>query len=368
MLAPTQPQTSLDQVMSDLRSAFGQFQAGPTPELGTKVQDLARLAIQVAQTVPGMDLPSLAFRALTDEITGMLTAIESVGVSQESVESLTGQIRDIEEAQRLSLEAIDAEMQAANETRASQLAGIDAQIEAARDAQVIQLAAIDLRLEAIRENEAAQLDALSAAEQAAVQELQARALNALEGVRQIVLVQLTALQEQQRIEQERLQAILGDQTYEQYIASKQKEAVTLLQGIQETLRVYLGSLIQVMLPVINPPAPEINDIPTAPTGGGTGFFTPIQDNFPAMAAGGIVTRPTIALIGESGAEAVIPLNKLPAPGRSTPINLSINIQVVAGPGANGRQLAKELDPEIAQIIAGPSSTHSALLKLVKEVA
>jgi len=39
-------------------------------------------------------------------------------------------------------------------------------------------------------------------------------------------------------------------------------------------------------------------------GGGGGM------EVPAMAAGGLVTKPTLAMIGERGAEAVIPLNRL----------------------------------------------------------
>jgi hypothetical protein len=41
--------------------------------------------------------------------------------------------------------------------------------------------------------------------------------------------------------------------------------------------------------------------------GGKGFDVP---NIPMLADGGIVTRPTLALIGEAGAEAVIPLSKM----------------------------------------------------------
>jgi hypothetical protein len=41
--------------------------------------------------------------------------------------------------------------------------------------------------------------------------------------------------------------------------------------------------------------------------GGKGFDVP---NIPMLAEGGIVTKPTLALIGEAGAEAVIPLSKM----------------------------------------------------------
>ena len=45
----------------------------------------------------------------------------------------------------------------------------------------------------------------------------------------------------------------------------------------------------------------INTKATPPTGGGL--------SIPAMANGGIVTSPTLALIGEAGPEAVVPLNR-----------------------------------------------------------
>jgi hypothetical protein len=41
---------------------------------------------------------------------------------------------------------------------------------------------------------------------------------------------------------------------------------------------------------------------------------------PAMAAGGIVTRPTLALIGEAGPEAVVPLSQM-GQGDSITVNI-----------------------------------------------
>jgi hypothetical protein len=45
---------------------------------------------------------------------------------------------------------------------------------------------------------------------------------------------------------------------------------------------------------------------------------------PAMADGGIVTRPTIAMVGEAGAEAIIPLNRSGGMGGGTVNNININ--------------------------------------------
>lgn len=53
--------------------------------------------------------------------------------------------------------------------------------------------------------------------------------------------------------------------------------------------------------------------------GGAGFDVP---NIPKLAAGGIVTSPTFALIGEAGPEAVVPLGKGGGMGNSITINVN----------------------------------------------
>lgn len=52
--------------------------------------------------------------------------------------------------------------------------------------------------------------------------------------------------------------------------------------------------------------------------GGRGF------HIPELARGGIVTRPTLALIGEAGPEAVVPLNRVGSGGGE--VNITINVQ------------------------------------------
>jgi hypothetical protein len=53
--------------------------------------------------------------------------------------------------------------------------------------------------------------------------------------------------------------------------------------------------------------------------GGKGFDVP---NIPELAAGGIVTSPTVALIGEAGPEAVVPLNRMGQMGTNVTINVN----------------------------------------------
>jgi TP901 family phage tail tape measure protein len=58
---------------------------------------------------------------------------------------------------------------------------------------------------------------------------------------------------------------------------------------------------------------------------------------PAMAKGGIVTGPTLALIGEAGPEAVVPLT-----GNNMPMGATYNINVTAGMGADGAVIGREI--------------------------
>jgi hypothetical protein len=43
-----------------------------------------------------------------------------------------------------------------------------------------------------------------------------------------------------------------------------------------------------------------------------------------MAAGGVVTGPTLALIGEAGPEAVIPLDRMGSMGGDTTVNINVH--------------------------------------------
>lgn len=65
--------------------------------------------------------------------------------------------------------------------------------------------------------------------------------------------------------------------------------------------------------------------------GGKGF------SIPKMAAGGIVTRPTIALLGEAGPEAVVPLGNAGGFG-----NIVINVYALAGTAEVGKRVYESL--------------------------
>lgn len=67
-----------------------------------------------------------------------------------------------------------------------------------------------------------------------------------------------------------------------------------------------------------------------------GLDTP---DIPHLATGGIVNRPTLALIGERGPEAVVPLNRMATVGGGTVINVTINH---SGLGIDSPKLQREI--------------------------
>jgi hypothetical protein len=72
--------------------------------------------------------------------------------------------------------------------------------------------------------------------------------------------------------------------------------------------------------------------------------TPAPGSIPGLADGGIVTGPTIALIGEAGPEAVIPLDRGMRTGSGTTINLTVN----AGMGTNGAEVGRQIVDALKQ--------------------
>lgn len=71
-------------------------------------------------------------------------------------------------------------------------------------------------------------------------------------------------------------------------------------------------------------------------------FSISTPNIPYLANGGIVTRPTLAVIGEAGPEAVIPLNGRYSTGGDTHY-WTVNVPPTANPVAVGREIRRMLD-------------------------
>jgi hypothetical protein len=70
--------------------------------------------------------------------------------------------------------------------------------------------------------------------------------------------------------------------------------------------------------------------------GGKGFSFPQFPSIPALADGGIVNRPTLALIGEAGPEAVVPL------GRGGGMGGSMNVTINMPAGSDGEEVVRAL--------------------------
>jgi hypothetical protein len=92
------------------------------------------------------------------------------------------------------------------------------------------------------------------------------------------------------------------------------------------------------------------DIPNwVPGVGGKGFSVP---NIPMLAQGGIVTGPTLAMIGEgNGPEAVIPLDRMGDFGMGGGINITVNAGLVSSPDQVGQQIIEAIQK--AQRRSGP---------------
>jgi hypothetical protein len=69
-------------------------------------------------------------------------------------------------------------------------------------------------------------------------------------------------------------------------------------------------------------------------GSAAGGANPAGLDYKAMATGGIVTSPTLALIGEAGPEAVIPLSKAGGMG----MNITVNAGLVSTPDQVGQDI------------------------------
>ena len=73
-------------------------------------------------------------------------------------------------------------------------------------------------------------------------------------------------------------------------------------------------------------------------------------NVPGFADGGIVTSPTLAMVGEAGPEAIIPLSDAGAGGFGTTINITINGDV------SGEELVQKVGDKLVRILQLSSAT------------
>lgn len=98
------------------------------------------------------------------------------------------------------------------------------------------------------------------------------------------------------------------------------------EGVKKLINGAIGKLndaLEFKIPI--PGAPDIHVNPP---------------DIPYLASGGIVTRPTVAVIGEAGPEAVVPLNRF---GFGTRVEVNVNVAPTADRASIGREIQRALD-------------------------
>ena len=157
---------------------------------------------------------------------------------------------------------------------------------------------------------------------------------------------------------EKLGEILGELTLQEYIALKQKEATDALQSLKSWADSYWTNLQSVLAggQAAQPNSPTPAPISPAPSetcpicntpGGQHQAWCPYAQSW-FGASGGIVTRATRAVIGEAGAEAVIPLSKLK--DYTTNVSISPTINITATGNISPVTLAKTIEQVIINSI------------------
>ncbi|MDD2230952.1 MAG: hypothetical protein PHY48_16310 [Candidatus Cloacimonetes bacterium] len=107
-----------------------------------------------------------------------------------------------------------------------------------------------------------------------------------------------------------------------------------LEGVKSTIKGFINWMVEQINSIIR----SINGI--AAKGASTlGMKSISIPTIPALAEGGIVTRPTLALIGEAGPEAVVPLSR----GRSAGAGTVFNVYITGNQYMNEREFEKMLN-------------------------
>ena len=97
---------------------------------------------------------------------------------------------------------------------------------------------------------------------------------------------------------------------------------SIISAIVEGLRRAGGAISSFIMGLI----PDVGSIVDSIVGGATSKAKGlIKSIIPGFASGGIVTKPTLGLVGEAGPEAIIPLNRAGAMGTTININVSTGV-------------------------------------------
>ena len=122
------------------------------------------------------------------------------------------------------------------------------------------------------------------------------------------------------------------------------QIVTSVKSAFTTIINYVIGAVNRLIGIINGAIGAYNKIPIAPD-------IPKIPNIPTLAQGGIVMGPTLALIGEAGPEAVVPLSQQYMPdflkgdgggGGTTVINVNVDAGLVSSPDQVGQQIIEAI--------------------------
>jgi phage-related protein len=96
-----------------------------------------------------------------------------------------------------------------------------------------------------------------------------------------------------------------------------------------------------------------------------GVFNINPPNIPFLAKGAIVNGPTVAMIGEAGPEAVIPLNN---PGRAASLLMQSGLANMAAPIVNVYLGTEQLDQRVFKVVSKTNSSQAQFLRHGPRVA
>jgi hypothetical protein len=121
----------------------------------------------------------------------------------------------------------------------------------------------------------------------------------------------------------------------------------LLSGLGRKASVFGKQLVDALIDFINVSIIDrLNDLlefEISVFGAKVKIDPPDIGRIPKMADGGIVTRPTLAVVGEAGPEAVVPLSQYRGAGNQ---NATINLTVNAGMGTDGAAVGRQIVQEL----------------------